>query len=33
MQLFGGKNPEQEFVKNFAKPQVVARMPFEITVY
>lgn len=31
--MIGGKNPEQEFVKSISKPQILARMPFEITVY
>ena len=33
MLLLGGQNAEQEFVKSLAKPQVLSRMPFEITVY
>ena len=33
MQMLGGQNKQQEFVKSLAKPQVLSRMPFEITVY
>ena len=31
--MISGKNPEQQFVKELGKPQILARMPFEITVY
>ena len=31
--MLGGKNPEQEFIKSISKPQILARMPFEVTVY
>ena len=31
--MIGSKSPEQQFVKELSKPQVLARMPFEITVY
>ena len=31
--MLGNKSPEQQFVKELSKPQILARMPFEITVY
>ena len=31
--MMSGKNPEQEFIKSISKPQILARMPFEVTVY
>lgn len=31
--MMSGKNPGQEFVKSISKSQILARMPFEITVY
>ena len=30
--MIGNKSPEQQFVKELGKPQILARMPFEITV-
>ena len=33
MLMMGNQNPEQEFVKSMAKPQVIARMPYQITLF
>ena len=33
MQMFGSQNPQEEFVRSMAKPQVIARSPYEINVY
>jgi protease-4 len=32
MQMIGGTDPTGDFVKSVSKPQVIARMPYEITV-
>ena len=33
MLMIGNQNPEQEFVKSLARPQVIARMPYQITLF
>lgn len=32
MQMISGTDPESDFVKSISKPQVIARMPYEITI-
>lgn len=32
MQMMSGTDPESDFVKSISKPQVIARMPYEITI-